>query len=570
MHLRRALKSVFRRSTSGPHIPGGPASVVQSGPISRLPPELLGIIFMHVLDDDAAFVVPERGCLQYRSPWQEKMRAPVWTDILFVCRYWRGLAYNLRNLWTRIESSSNPWMRYCMDMSGGLPLRVKFSEATLTMQENMHDLGTHPLFVIADISSHVHHIRELSMVASCDFDTSSLVLTFCLNKAAPELEVLTLDQEGALNTPGQYNDILKEIFNPRDTPKLRKICARAPSLGFRMQATIFRGLTYLDISYQYLWRAERMEYLIVCMESWTELRTLILKWSLPRDLDPMAWREVAYSPPWRTIHLPHLEQLNVTDVVTYADYFLHHLVLPPLLTLTLECASDLAKVGDPQIAIAAFSSILQRIPLETTSRIARVHWNCQANDFSLRGYMGGPATECANPSEDFPSDFTIHMWTLQPHDYADTGLTEAIWNSLYLPNLTWLWLTLHDDLYRSSWGSILGPMKELHALKVDGPYERSMVELFFALGFHEIGGAMCPILPRLQGLHLRQPFISAVTWEYLLDTLRARWSSGAPELTLRVRTNKASSAHIEGSLGYELENFTYVFDLDDDLEDPML
>ncbi|TFY70627.1 hypothetical protein EVG20_g2369 [Dentipellis fragilis] len=531
--LKGPLKSIFRRPKTKPKTAPqtNKTSVAQSSPIFRLPPELLGIIFMHVLDDDEAFVIPKRKSLNHR----EKTRAPAWTDLLLVCRYWRDVALNFPVLWSRIEPITAEWMEQCLQRSHNVPLRLKMAAGdAITSTGRLSKI-----FHLADIN--MSRMQELTITSTPGtVGTFTVPVSLLIRRVAPELEVLTIDQGSIVatgpRTMDSYYYFSKEIFQG-NAPKLRRLCVRSNVVQFRMQVAFFRSLTHLEIANHRLWQSEAMEVLIECMGTWTQLRVLVLKGSLPTDTNATNSPSTDLSSPRRRIRPPHLQRLEIADSASSADHFLDHIILPPRVALSLICAlgDDTPNTDGPQMQQDALAPLPQppaRL-IEPYSAITHAYVIAARCSIAVAGFAGPVVKNKTTVLRLLRFSELVELYIVTPH-----GFREA------------------------SWISVLQPMANLRVLRVDG-HCTDMDGFLFALSSRGIDSAdgMHPMLPHLQKLHLEHRFLPITAWEYLLGALVDRQAFRAPKLDLLVQTSKASIAQTEGHIRRRLQNITSPFEL---------
>lgn len=157
-------------------------------------PELLSIIFVF--------------CLPKYNMMPESQRAPVL--LTRICRYWRKLALNTPELWSRLrlrvpfrtESDENPWKlhRYSeilnvyLARSGAFPLSLDLHivyDATEVDAIYEEVAQSHATMLVSSILPHVHRWRHLSVTAP--FESMVPLLTVLGHSAAPRLESLLLD-----------------------------------------------------------------------------------------------------------------------------------------------------------------------------------------------------------------------------------------------------------------------------------------------------------------------------------------------------------------------------------------
>ncbi|KAF7798094.1 hypothetical protein EIP86_009309 [Pleurotus ostreatoroseus] len=92
--------------------------------ISRLPPELLSLIFQAFVDD--YWAAASKHSYQVDGIQAPIYRTPMcgWLVILHICHYWRSIALGTPSLWNRIELGCEPYVELSLRNSGDLPLEI--------------------------------------------------------------------------------------------------------------------------------------------------------------------------------------------------------------------------------------------------------------------------------------------------------------------------------------------------------------------------------------------------------------------------------------------------------------
>ncbi|KAI0047461.1 hypothetical protein FA95DRAFT_1559086 [Auriscalpium vulgare] len=267
--------------------------------INKLPPEVFGRIFLLCQDVDSPFehddiVGPSLG----------------WIRVTHVCRHWRAVALEMRDLWTRIPFSlGTHWVDTMFARAERTPLVVNCTTGPCLTEHQQEQIVTH-----------LSHIKVLRIVG--DADEISTVAA-ALDTPTPCLELLEV-----CATHAGPPVVLPELLLGASAPRLRSLSVGNPR-SFPWSSPVLRDLTSLFV--HIVPRSAPMAYwrtvpsttftdFLSALEGIKGLRTLSLTGCCP-------WRSSAGSE-HRVIRLSRLEQLTFSSALRDCTTILSHLDVP--------------------------------------------------------------------------------------------------------------------------------------------------------------------------------------------------------------------------------------------------
>ncbi|KAA1472718.1 hypothetical protein DENSPDRAFT_839069 [Dentipellis sp. KUC8613] len=580
--------------------PAGHVAWSTDPPIYRLPVELLGKIFLLLLPRNLAATdkisvmrisvmrantrKPLLPPAPHRTLWQKATEAPSWTDILYVCQHWRAVAVNYPALWTQL--TQNPaWLIECIRRSRQMPLELYIEQTEANLRG--------ALMAFQMVIPHFHRVREATIVAG-QHDFLSFVFKCFKTTPAPRLETLSLSCGGCTEADEDFDWLEDpEFLFAHQMPNLRSLALdHYCRLQIPPSAPLFCSVTYLEISEPLLWKPELMVDVVSCMANWTALETLVLNNALPWELVtagptppyPMPTPEQAHK-----ITLPHLKRIHIDDEpATSVDHFLRYLVLPPFVSLYLDCELFFASAEwgahDVDPAVVALS-LLENVPATVVRAVEHLRVGVSEDVLEVAGqrFCTSSADDLDEDSEDdqdeadaqlkammsaCPSLNSSTPWTVQLNLWlngnkdihtpcSDTAASDAagpyadffssILNQLNLAHLRHLEFWIDRHFSKETWLRVLGPMRRLESLRFQFTgVGRSDVSLLH--GFLDaFAGDVSPenglhpgdvvfssishliqsfLLPRLVILDIHVANFTPAKWRHLLAVLRYRCSMG--------------------------------------------
>ncbi|KAG2157771.1 uncharacterized protein EDB93DRAFT_1246818 [Suillus bovinus] len=267
-------------------------------PISSIPPEILGTIFFHHVQQTQFMYVPDAPAVLS------------WLKIGHVCRYWREVTLGTPELWATPFLASLKATEEMLSRSKMVPLKLKTGRRyrmdcvqKILMHSGRLQEVSLPLFSPILGSGTIHHcITEfLDKLSSC---------------SAPKLQSLLLEA-GLSQTP--------RIAIPTSflAPNLRSLQIKNCDISWT--SSILTGLTVLDIkklSPEYL---PTLDELISALRRMPALHTLELDDALP-TLPPQT-TSLPRAPRAMNVRLPHLKHLHLAAKTLEIANVLAHIEL---------------------------------------------------------------------------------------------------------------------------------------------------------------------------------------------------------------------------------------------------
>lgn len=268
-------------------------------PISRLPPEVLSLIFS-LLSFSAAHNKSDRHVSSLLR-------------VTHVCRLWRDTALNCPHPWSHINFTklSRVVITEMLSRAKMAPLHL---EAKIDYKNK-----TQLAFFKQQLKAHISHTRQLSL--SEQFQT---VLERFIS-SAPALEFLSLADLSS--HPDRPMDVPAALFN-NTGPKLAGLELYRCDISWK--SPLLRGLRSLRIWGPVRQARPPLKDWLDALDEMSQLETLIL-----HNASPICCTAII-SEPQRTITLPFLTQFEITACVLDCVLALAHLVLPALTLLSVD------------------------------------------------------------------------------------------------------------------------------------------------------------------------------------------------------------------------------------------
>ncbi|KAN0127159.1 hypothetical protein V8E53_015029 [Lactarius tabidus] len=309
----------------------------------RLPPEILGQIFVHYQESSSSFSFPSRKGRENYSPL---CKTVLWwvPAVAHVCRHWRTVALRYPRLWSNIAFHlGRTWALRMLTLSKAVPITTAMSDPH-PCRASIRPLswgrlpkpGPPKLDPLEVLAKHLFHIRELELGACA---CTSRRWVSLLEATAPLLETLwlriNLHRSGLLpNTPIALPDNFLATH-----PRLRRLVLENAffsswALGsYPLAQLVF--LTIIAPDPRHVADSSTLvlptrEQLLDCLFLMPALQELRLEHCLP-DLAS------TYSP--RTVSLLHLRTLTAYDCVDRCYQVLSQLDIPPTATMKVCCWS---------------------------------------------------------------------------------------------------------------------------------------------------------------------------------------------------------------------------------------
>ena len=388
--------------------------------ISRLPPELLSIIFNFL------------ACAHAPRDFE------CWVRVTHVCSDWRRVALDYPNLWTRISLHSPSW---------ALEMLARSKTASITVDAAAVDEDRHSPMNIAllDILKCLPRIRELSLMqpvsqGGSDIDEPFLEQVVArLDGPAPLLESLKISysHSSARAAP---------LILSCGTPRLRHLELSKTSVTW--WPTIVGGLVSLKISAPPIPLRMPVPILTSILTRMPNLEEAHLSWVIAPPSPDLVWGDEADS-------LPRITHLYLEDELAHCMAFFSNVTVPPTAVLHTSCIPH--AVAD-RLSISTFLGIL-------ISCITRDHRHVYAMYVHAAGFS---AWDTSSPGHGRKRPATSDVPLISLSDVAPDPPGHhvfMIWNVLPMEGLTSVCM---KDVVASKedWIGFLGNLEALEDLEI--------------------------------------------------------------------------------------------------------
>ena len=304
-------------------------------PISRLPPEIIAIIFSFLsLPREIAILLTG----------DNKQAHLAWLRVSHVCHRWREIALNQPRFWSRIDFTT-------LTPAGATEVLSRSRMAPLELDANLscvHWGGDRVDAFGKQLSSHVSHIALLNITArSANLKT----IIEQLASPAPALESLSLmvDDEAYQRMGIPSNATIPHALFDGTAPRLSRL--QLDRCDISWTSPLFKSLRTLELQVPSLIARPSLKEWLDAMEQMSQLGTLIVNHATPRA--PTVGTPL--SEPTRVVTHPSLTELNLTATASDCTFALAHLILPALVSIRVDVTSELASADDVRALIPHFS-----------------------------------------------------------------------------------------------------------------------------------------------------------------------------------------------------------------------
>lgn len=282
-----------------------------SAPISKLPPELLSEIFIHVASDRAQ--VHERAPL-YHPYW-------TWISVLQVCTHWRAVAIASPRLWSRIVVTMHPeWMKEVLQRSRSAPLFVSAHTDSRPGGRKSQSLKV--------VMESLARIRDLRLTGAPDILERALSVW---RGPAPLLENVSLTVPTDLGLSRQFSPRL-DLFLNGQAERLQRLEMQEYPFPWNIVSS-FPLLKHLIVSHQLDDAVPTMTDMLNTLERLPLLEELEL-----RDILPPCLEATNYLPGvTRVIALPRLRSVKLSARTQDCTNLLIHLSVHPDAVFSIHC-----------------------------------------------------------------------------------------------------------------------------------------------------------------------------------------------------------------------------------------
>ena len=427
-------------------------------PISRLPPELLSLVFCHLRDIKIEQCDSEYHHDAFERPFefQRKFAVENWMKISHVCHSWREVALNTVSLWSHliVTRSSYKWAEECLRRSkeSSLVLFAHFSGANGL---NSH----HPSrALLRELKNHIGRCRVLNLqLATEDLidllsqtNTSHLVqFHYCYRS----------DSAGSRLFPPLIDDSLLRADS------LRRLSISSCPIDWT--ASIFRRLTHLKlycIPEEFKLECHTFVSFLVGMP---QLEVLDLCDFLRMENSEGNRRQADGT------HLQHLKYVELRDNPQALAGFLSSLPIPPLCKLCINGEGSPATAAEELLPILSWVSNHFRPPISGSPNASGTHHNYWRSlriyhfesCFGYEGYIE------ENLREQNKVLFQHCIWLPEDTDDFDEvpNLPQPLFTPLPISHIVYLEINGDSDnqwsvLSKSMWINIFGSISTLESI----------------------------------------------------------------------------------------------------------
>ena len=487
---------------------------ISIAPISRLPPELLSLIFCHVRRVTAREWEGLSGAFESPYDFHQRFEVTEWVKFSHVCHAWREVALSTVSLWSHLTvgSSDYKWAEECLRRSkeSSLVLFADFpeGESNLNTQDPSRAL-------LRELRNHVGRCRVLSLRLTTGD------LTNLLSQAeTPHLVHFHYSHisnrnsfTGLRSPPPCINDSILRADSLR-----RLSISRCP---VDWSASIFHRLTHLQLSYipeESRLNCRAFVYFLVGIPS---LQGLDLCGSLRKGNSDAS--HVGGNPSDGP-HLQYLKYVELTEDPAVIAGFLSSLLIPPL------CKVIINGEGYPDMTAEEFLPALSWVynqfhPPTSGSSTAIAHQNYwrSLRIFHLESYFGFQGYTIEENLERDDILFEHCIWLPDRSDVDDVdveNLPQLLFTPLPISHIVYLEIETDSDfsvLSKSMWIAIFGSISTLESIYIG----IKSLPFFEALS-HDPGNLLFPVLSSVIVQGYRP------NYEAVLRSLRWRSQLGVP------------------------------------------
>ncbi|KIJ65672.1 hypothetical protein HYDPIDRAFT_110816 [Hydnomerulius pinastri MD-312] len=420
-------------------------------PISRIPPEMLAVVFVHYARDHHA----DSRAMGSRS-------LPPWVNVSYVSRHWRDVALSCPTLWTYLFFMSRAWTEELLSRSKMAPLKI---------HADLYYSGLRSLDSVEKAMKLVERIQVVNLKLLKDAATKLLPQ---LTSPAPLLQSLQL----TVATPGSLDRhplILDSLFNG-EAPALRKL--ELYNCHVPWTSPILSGLTNLRLR----------QLASTCQPTIAELRSVLRR--MPRLVDlhlenalPSNSVPSTYDTDSEILELPHLSRLSLIASVSAIVALLSNLHIPLTTDVRLQCtrrASDCSHSDLYSLLAKRFSPdtrrnqpyvpppVIQTLNIESTAVGVSFVFSTSARAYDRRPFSAYAATYLC---EDWACGIPLKIDIDYPSSIFGMGqesIIGGVCRSVALTHLRSLSICFDTGvtLSQTFWKETFGHLQDLHSIKL--------------------------------------------------------------------------------------------------------
>ncbi|KIK48252.1 hypothetical protein CY34DRAFT_798348 [Suillus luteus UH-Slu-Lm8-n1] len=400
-------------------------------PISSIPPEILGTIFVQHAQQMQLLHVPDNPAVLS------------WLKVGHICRHWREVALGTPELWATPFLNSSRATEEMLMRSKMAPLNLRCGQR-------------YRMDSVQKALMHIDRLQEVSLPFLNGGITYRWVMEF-LNKlsscSAPRLQSLSLEEEFAQTL---------RIAIPISfvAPNLRSLQLKYCNLSWA--SSVLTGLTVLNIKKLSPECLPTLEELISALRRMPGLRFLELEDALP-TLPPQTM-SLSRAPPAMNVRLPHLKRLRLVAKILDVANVLAHIELPDsaMLEVQIGCRPSLMNANQEwNLSLPIISHALESCFKAKSCRTPRsmrlfaagrihVQYSTVRNPSS---WVGSMSETCLDP------EWAVEHPVMLDFDFPNetsTAILSDLWRLVPIKTLEALYIEGFFSCWDGFWTDLLG------------------------------------------------------------------------------------------------------------------
>ncbi|KAG1876412.1 hypothetical protein DFJ58DRAFT_175058 [Suillus subalutaceus] len=404
-------------------------------PISSIPPEILGAIFVHHVQEMQLLHVPDNPAVLS------------WLNVGHICRHWREVALGTPELWATPFLNSSQATEEMLIRSKMAPLNLRSGLRYRTES-------------VQKVLTHIERLREVSLPFLNGGVMYRCIMEF-LNKlstcSAPKLQSLSLEEE--------YAQTLRIVIPTSFlAPNLRSLKIKYCDLSWT--STVLTGLTVLDVKKLSPECLPTLDELISALRRIPALHTLELEDALP-TLPPQT-TPLLRAPHAMNVRLPHLKRLRLVAKVLEVANVLTRIELPDstMLEVQLGCraSSSMNPNQEWNLSLPIISRALESCFKATPAKshrvprslrlfgVGRIHvqYSTVRNPAS---WVGSMTDTCLDP------EWAVERPVVLDFDFpaeTSTAILSDLWRLVPIRNLEAFYIEGFFACWNGFWTDLLG------------------------------------------------------------------------------------------------------------------
>ena len=462
-------------------------------PVSRLPPEVLCIIFSFIEDRN----------ISHRSPES-------WINFSRVSQQWRSLALSAPELWTNIPINYPRWTQEML-------IRSKMAKLTIRVDFSMNFQA---LETVKSCLSQMKRLGEISITRA----SGSILEKLCQNlpKSAPQLHTLRINR----HLPSDHLPATIHEDFLCDTERLQHVDL---DCKISWESRLLTGLTRLTLhnSLQDDTTSSIIQFLHA-LQRMPALTNLDLEDSIPHDTGGLST--------YPTVNLPCLRVLRISSGVGALTSALRHITFPSSAVLNVTCK----ETQSIQIDFSNFFSVLAAKFLSFLV-IRRLNLQNFNGGIGLKFLVWTTAiNQDVSPPSLTPAQLELVLtWPMSPPPHARPdymNVFSAAFDAMNLSALTQLQISTLDLIDSKTWLKTFGKLPLLEQVHVQSYTAQSFLNalMYKTQAADQSKTAYYDVsFPKLRYIHLDDTdftginYIGSISVDMLMDCFMERYERNA-------------------------------------------